>query len=566
MSGRRRRTVAILGAAVVLAIVSACGPAEGSLDAVRDQVNAVGSPPAGAAKSAAHLVVTPARATVGFGAPLKIAFMLAAAGSPLSGQDVAVAVGGNSLRSTTDARGGGSVTFPSGVLPAGRHRVTASYAGGPEVLASSTGATVTVQPAVAAVTLTITPTDTGGFTVQARLRTSTAVAAGGAVTFAVDRAALGQRPVRAGRAAIAVPASLGVGNHVVMATYLSSNAAQVANTTATSTISVSKAATSVSAAAEQETVRYGDQASLAISVKVVGARPGVDLTGAVRVTDGATVIADGVTDAAGRASLSFLDTADPGSTTYQVTFGGSGAVKGSKAEFVVRTSQTNVDVAIDAPTDVLPGKDATISAAVIGTPRSPTGTASLTVDGKPLAKTALADGKITAVVPAVAAGDHEIRVRYAGDARFHADEASATLSAKEPVANPNQGGAAAVQAGNPCPATASACVDLSGEQAWLQSGGRVTYGPVPITSGRDGHRTDDGMFSVYWRDRNHLSSIFGDAPMPNSVFFDGGIAFHAGSLSDQSHGCVHLSYDASEVFFDTLSVGDGVYVWGAAPY
>jgi len=109
--------------------------------------------------------------------------------------------------------------------------------------------------------------------------------------------------------------ALGVGNHVVTATYLSSNAAQVANTTATSTISVSKAATSVSAAAEQETVRYGDQASLAISVKVVGARPGVDLTGAVRVTDGATVIADGVTDAAGRASLSFLDTAHPGSTT-----------------------------------------------------------------------------------------------------------------------------------------------------------------------------------------------------------------------------------------------------------
>ena len=104
-----------------------------------------------------------------------------AVGQGLQGQGppARLAVGGNSLRSTTDARGGGSVTFPSGVLPAGRHRVTASYAGGPEVLASSTGATVTVRPAVAAVTLTITPTDTGGFTVQARLRTSTAVAAGG---------------------------------------------------------------------------------------------------------------------------------------------------------------------------------------------------------------------------------------------------------------------------------------------------------------------------------------------------------------------------------------------------
>ena len=46
----------------------------------------------------------------------------------------------------------------------------------------------------------------------------------------------------------------------------------------------------------------------------------------------------------------------------------------------------------------------------------------------------------------------------------------------------------------------------------------------------------------------------------------GDIAFHQGSLSNQSNGCVHLSWDASETFFDTLAVGDAVYVWGAAPY
>ena len=69
-----------------------------------------------------------------------------------------------------------------------------------------------------------------------------------------------------------------------------------------------------------------------------------------------------------------------------------------------------------------------------------------------------------------------------------------------------------------------------------------------------------------WRDKNHKSSIFNTAPMPNSVFFDGGIAFHQGSLYDQSNGCIHLSRDASETFFDTLAVGDAVYEWGAAPY
>ena len=134
------------------------------------------------------------------------------------------------------------------------------------------------------------------------------------------------------------------------------------------------------------------------------------------------------------------------------------------------------------------------------------------------------------------------------------------------MTNPNAAGAAAAQAGNPCPATASACIDLANEQAWLQSGGQITYGPVPITSGAAGSRTRTGTFSVFWLDKNHKSSLFNNAPMPNSVFFDGDIAFHQGSLYDQSNGCIHLSWDASETFFNTLSVGEKVYVWGAPPY
>jgi L,D-transpeptidase catalytic domain len=157
-------------------------------------------------------------------------------------------------------------------------------------------------------------------------------------------------------------------------------------------------------------------------------------------------------------------------------------------------------------------------------------------------------------------------VSYTGDARFQANQATATLTVAEPPVNPNAAAAAGMQAGNPCPAAASACIDLANEQAWLQSGGQITYGPVPITSGAAGSRTRTGMFSVFWRDKNHKSSLFDNAPMPNSVFFDGDIAFHQGSLSDQSNGCIHLSWDASETFFDTLSVGDGVYAWGAPPY
>lgn len=39
---------------------------------------------------------------------------------------------------------------------------------------------------------------------------------------------------------------------------------------------------------------------------------------------------------------------------------------------------------------------------------------------------------------------------------------------------------------NPCPAYADACVDLDKQESWLQHDGKVTYGPVPISSGRAG--------------------------------------------------------------------------------
>jgi lipoprotein-anchoring transpeptidase ErfK/SrfK len=100
----------------------------------------------------------------------------------------------------------------------------------------------------------------------------------------------------------------------------------------------------------------------------------------------------------------------------------------------------------------------------------------------------------------------------------------------------------------------------------MQSGGQVSYGPVSITSGRSGYRTPAGTYSAYWFDKDHKSTIYDDAPMPNSVFFNGGIAFHAGSLSVQSHGCIHLSNSASLAFFNNLAVGDVVYVFGSAPY
>ncbi|HEV3358443.1 MAG TPA: L,D-transpeptidase [Pseudonocardiaceae bacterium] len=120
-------------------------------------------------------------------------------------------------------------------------------------------------------------------------------------------------------------------------------------------------------------------------------------------------------------------------------------------------------------------------------------------------------------------------------------------------------GAASAATAPPCSAAARACVDLATQQAWLMDNGTVTYGPVQVRTGRASAPTDPGTFHVTYKDLHHVSSIYHQA-MPYSVFFNGGDAFHQGSLRVSSHGCVHLSHSAAETFYATLSVGDEVEV------
>jgi lipoprotein-anchoring transpeptidase ErfK/SrfK len=114
-------------------------------------------------------------------------------------------------------------------------------------------------------------------------------------------------------------------------------------------------------------------------------------------------------------------------------------------------------------------------------------------------------------------------------------------------------------AGVPCSATAKACVDLSARKAWLIEDGKVVLGPVSIMPGRVGHLTPTGTFHVQSHVANYYSRKY-KAPMPEATFFAPGIAFHVGSLSVHSHGCVHMSRSSATKFFNTLKVGDEVQI------
>jgi lipoprotein-anchoring transpeptidase ErfK/SrfK len=115
-----------------------------------------------------------------------------------------------------------------------------------------------------------------------------------------------------------------------------------------------------------------------------------------------------------------------------------------------------------------------------------------------------------------------------------------------------------------CPAAATACVDLTRHITWLQAGRKVTFGPVQMEPGKPGggHVTPPGTFHVAWKaGPSYMSTTYHEA-MPWATFFAaGGIAFHGGSLTEWSHGCVHLTDSNAHYYNEHLPIGAEVVVF-----
>ncbi|MEU6992092.1 L,D-transpeptidase [Streptomyces sp. NPDC046465] len=111
------------------------------------------------------------------------------------------------------------------------------------------------------------------------------------------------------------------------------------------------------------------------------------------------------------------------------------------------------------------------------------------------------------------------------------------------------------------------CVDLNRQILWAQSGKRLVFDPVPIRSGRDGLETRLGWQRIYWKSRDHYSTIYHVA-MPYAQFFNGGQALH-GTRSDLfssgSAGCVNMAMSDAARLYDLLMKGDRLYLWGTKP-
>jgi lipoprotein-anchoring transpeptidase ErfK/SrfK len=136
---------------------------------------------------------------------------------------------------------------------------------------------------------------------------------------------------------------------------------------------------------------------------------------------------------------------------------------------------------------------------------------------------------------------------------------------------------------------ASIVVDLSEQQAYLYRGG-VLVATSRISSGREGHRTPTGRFSVIRKEEEHRSSVYGaycdssrqvivadvdvrrtpkprntqfiGAPMPFFLEFSPGYGLHEGYLPGMpaSHGCIRLPHWKARQFYNAARIGTPVVV------
>jgi len=86
---------------------------------------------------------------------------------------------------------------------------------------------------------------------------------------------------------------------------------------------------------------------------------------------------------------------------------------------------------------------------------------------------------------------------------------------------------------------------------------------APVSTGVTGRETPAGVFAVLEKDKDHHSTLYDDAWMPNMQRITwNGIALHGGPLPGYaaSHGCVRMPYDFAEKLFDKTWIGMRVII------
>ena len=86
---------------------------------------------------------------------------------------------------------------------------------------------------------------------------------------------------------------------------------------------------------------------------------------------------------------------------------------------------------------------------------------------------------------------------------------------------------------------------------------------APVSTGTTGRETPAGVFAVLEKNKEHHSSLYDDASMPNMLRITwNGVALHGGPLPGYaaSHGCIRMPFDFAAKVFDKAPMGMRVII------
>ena len=105
-------------------------------------------------------------------------------------------------------------------------------------------------------------------------------------------------------------------------------------------------------------------------------------------------------------------------------------------------------------------------------------------------------------------------------------------------------------------------VSLDEQRVYVYRNG-IAIAVSTISSGKRGHETPTGVFTILQKNKDHRSNLYNNAPMPymQRLTWDG-IALHGGALPGYpaSHGCVRLPQAFAQKLFAETRTGDTVVV------
>jgi len=368
-----------------------------------------------------------------------------------------------------------SASFLDTTLAGGSHSITCVYSGDTNftgsscaalVIAVGTAATTTTVPALTSITYG------SSAVLTANVTSTVAGTPTGTVTFKDGTTTLGSGTVSGGTASYTALGLTG-GTHSITAVY-SGDTNYTASTSSASTLTVNKAASSVTDSASPATITFGSSTTL--SATVTGVTGGVTPTGTVSFYNGATLIGTG-TITAGVASVA-TTTLPVGTDSITAVYNGDGNYTTSTtvtaATVTVNQATSTIGVAAN-PATITYGAATLLTATV--TPAAASGTVTFKDSGVTIGTGTLSGGIATYNATALAGGTHSITAVYGGDTN---DTGSTSTAITVTV---NTAATTVIVSANPSTITYGAATLLTATLSSTTATGTVTFKDSGVTIG-----------------------------------------------------------------------------------